>query len=227
MDVPLPKQSGSELNRQAYQRLIDTRKAVLTMTTGGCARYAFSTDIEYCLDRRGNPLLIYTSGNPHHHLVVTNTTMDLRLPHELDAEGNELSILILTGLLRLVDPGDHDSIDRHDRYFGRPIENFTRGSHRLYRFEAERAGFELFSGQRLELSLSHLICKNPFSRKNEERLLDYCRQSVASDRNIQFMGIDQTGIDIRNDGFFQRIPSGQSWTTPGDVMAFVAAQSKW
>lgn len=223
MDAPSPNQCGNELNLQAFHRLLESRRAVLTMTTGGCARYAFSTDIEYCLDRRGYPLFIYASGNPHHHLIVTNTTMDLRLTHEVDQEGNELSILILTGMLRLVDPGDHDSMDRHFRYFGTAAENYTRGSKRLYRFEPERAGFELFSGERRALALDQLFRRNPFSRREEERLLDYCRQSMSKNEPV---GIDTGGIDVRKGAGFERLSFAQPLSVAGDVMAFVAAFSK-
>lgn len=225
MDAPSPNQCGNELIQQAFARLLETHRAVLTMTTGGCARYAFSTDIDYCLDRRGFPLFVYSSTNPHHHLVVTNTTMDLRLPHEIDAEGNELSILILTGMLRLVDPGDHDSIDRHFRYYETAIENYTRGSRRLYRFEPERAGFELFSGERRSVPLDQLIRRNPFGRREEERLLAYCRQSMPAGQG-EPAGVDLLGIDVRGKSGIERIAFRQPIERPGDVMAFVAAYCK-
>jgi len=226
MDVPSAKQCANERSRQAYHRLVESRNAVLTMTTGGCARYAFSTDIHYCLDRKGHPLFVYASSNPHHHLVVTNTTMDLRLTHEIDPEGNELSILILTGMLRLVDPGDHDSLDRHYRYFEVTVENYTRGSRRLYRFEAERAAFELFSGERQNVPLSTVIRKNAFTRKEEDRLLDYCRQSMNVGKDVIPVGVDGMGIDLRKAGGFERLNFGETITTSGEVMAFVASYSK-
>lgn len=224
--MPSPKQCANELSRQAYHRLLESRSAVLTMTTGGCARYAFSTEIQYCLDRKGHPLFVYASSNPHHHLVVTNTTMDLRLAHEIDPEGNELSILILTGMLRLVDPGDHDSLDRHYRYFDITVENYTRGSQRLYRFEAERAGFELFSGERQNLPLSAVIRKNAFTRKEEDRLLAYCRESMHARKDVIPVGVDGMGIDLRKAGGFERLNFADAVTTTGDVMAFVASCSK-
>ena len=167
----------------------------LAMATGGCARYAFCVDAGYCLDRRGYPLLNYSSPNPHHHLILTNTTMTLRLPHVVDAEGNEMSILIVTGMLTLVDPGDHDSIDRHARHFQSITENYSRGESRLYRLVPDGACFELFSGKRLSVDLPALVRRNLLSSREEDSLM------AAIDRApyapVELVGIDEHGIDLR------------------------------
>lgn len=225
MDAASPNQSANELERQASNLLINSRRAVLTMTTGGCARYAFSSDIDFCLDRKGAPLLVYASNNPHHHLVITNTSMDLRIAHQIDHEGNELSILILTGMLRMVDPGDHESIDRYHRYFGIVIENFSRGSNRLYRFEAQRAGFELFSGERKNVGIDSLIRKSIFSRKEEEKLIDYCRSSFPVDRHGEAVGVDSGGIDFKCVSGINRLSFPAPVNTAGQAMAYIAESS--
>ena len=190
---------------QAFDVLINQGKAVLAMTTGGCARYAFSADAPYCFDRRGYPLIHYSSANPHHHLIMTNSTMDMRMPHRTDADGNELSLLILTGMLRLVDPGDHDSIDRHVRHFGGIVENYSRGASRLYRFAPEKACFELFSGQRIPLPLEQLIRRNPFSEREEMQLIDHAHHCVATagkrhNLSGDIVGADAFGLDATNQG---------------------------
>jgi len=213
MDTISPDQyqSGQVEDRiaQAYSLLSNRRQAVLAMSTGGCARYAFSSDIHYCMDRRGYPLINYISANPHHHLIITNSTMDLRLVHQIDAEGNELSLLILTGMLKLVDPGDHDSIDRHCRYYKSVTENYSRGASRLYRFIPETACFEQFSGERLPMPVASLIRRNPFSEKEELVLIDSCQQHFLKLGNpsvpVLVAGVDGHGVDLKmKDGIAYR-----------------------
>jgi len=182
-----------EQMRQAHALLRDRHEGTLAMATGGCARYAFCVDVPYCLDRRGYPLLHYSSPNPHHHLILTNTTMTLRLPHRVDAEGNEHSILILTGLLTLVDPGDHDSLDRHHRFFEVLMEHYPRGANRLYRLVPDQACFELFSGQRLNLDAPALARRNPLAAREEELLLERINRNIHPEQRIA--GVDAYGVD--------------------------------
>jgi len=193
--------SLAELNQQAFARLRGQFTAILAMSTGGCARYAYSSDAPYCLDRRGFPITCYSSPNPHHHLILTNSTMTLRLVHQLDPEGNEISILILTGMLRLVDPGDHDCLERHHRYFGLPIENYSRGITRLYRLEPEQVCFELFSGKRIPLGVDSIIRRNLFSEKEEKSLIEaaqlhFRRSMSGTDTGILVAGVDGFGVDV-------------------------------
>lgn len=196
--------SQEELNQQAYVLLRSHYTAVLAMSTGGCARYAYSSDAGYCLDRRGFPLTCYSSPNPHHHIIMTNSTMSLRLVHQVDKDGNEISILILTGMLKLVDPGDHHSLERHHRYFSASIENFSRGISRLYRFEPDQACFELFSGKRMPLGLDVLIRKNLFSEKEENHLIHaaqaHYNRFAGKERAITVAGVDGYGVDITING---------------------------
>lgn len=166
------------------------------MATGGCARYAFCVDVGYCLDRRGYPLINYASPNPHHHLILTNTTMTLRLPHSIDAEGNEQSILIITGMLTLVDPGDHDSIDRHARYFQSVTENYSRGESRLYRLVPDSACFELFSGKRLNVERSEIFRRNTLSPREEAALIEGGNGTNGLSPP-HLVGVDAYGIDTR------------------------------
>jgi len=211
MDSVSPDQCTSsatpdEQASQAYALLLASHTCILAMTTGGCARYAFSTDSHYCLDRRGYPLLNYSSTNPHHHLIMTNSTMDLRLVHRIDADGNELSLLLLTGMLHLVDPGDHENIDRYARYFDFPTENYSRGSSRLYRMIPDKACFELFSGERINLNLGKIIKKHPFTDKEELQLVSFGNQCLRAQKNtrlpLTMAGVDAFGVDIR---FTERI----------------------
>ncbi len=190
-----------ERSRQAFALYRSRYAGTLAMATGGCARYVFCTDVSYCLDRRGFPLIHYSSPNPHHHLILNNTTMTLRIPHRVDAEGNEHSILILTGMLELVDPGDHDSLDRHHRFFSMAIENYTRGANRLYRLVADSACFEMFSGQRLALDLDQLCRKNPLTGREEEQLVARLNEQ-SRQRKQPVAGVDAHGIDKK---------SGSSW----------------
>jgi len=205
MDSVLPDlcrgATPDEQASQAYALLLESHACIVAMTTGGCARYAFSTDSYYCLDRRGYPLLNYTSTNPHHHLIMTNSTMDLRLVHRTDKEGNELSLLLLTGMLQLVDPGDHENIDRYSRYFDFPTENYSRGSSRLYRLVPDKACFELFSGERINLNLGMIIKKHRMTEKEECQLINFGNQCLRAQKNIQLpvsvAGVDSFGVDIK------------------------------
>jgi len=202
MDNVLPDLcQGATPDEQAYALLLASHTCILAMSTGGCARYAFSTDAHYCLDRRGYPLLNYTSTNPHHHLIMTNSTMDLRLVHRIDKEGNELSLLIVTGMLQLVDPGDHENIDRYARYYEFPTENYSRGSSRLYRFIPDKACFELFSGERINLNPGMIIKKQAMTDKEECQLIDFGNQCFRAQKNIQrpisVAGVDSLGVDIK------------------------------
>lgn len=142
---------------QARALLQGGRTAVLTLATGGCARYAFSSEVSYVPDRRGFPLILYRSENPHHHLILSNTTMELRLVHEVDGEGNELTLVIATGMLRRVDPGDHDSLDRYHAAFHEWPDTGRRGRDRLYRFEPDHIRLEFFSGQRIALDKERVL----------------------------------------------------------------------
>lgn len=199
--------SPEDQSIQAHSLLLSRHEAVLAMTTGGCARYIFSTDAHYCLDRRGHPLINYSSGNPHHHLIMTNSSMDLRLVHQTDADGNEMSLLILSGMLRLVDPGDHDSIDRYSRYYDTEVENYSRGTSRLYRFESAQACFEQFSGKRFPLTLEAIIRKNSFSEKDELSLLAFARDVLRVNKvsaETSVAGIDGAGVDLKRQGRFYR-----------------------
>jgi len=182
-------------DQQAFDLLRRRFAGVLAMATGGCARYAFCVDVGYCLDRRGYPLINYASPNPHHHLILTNTSMTLRIPHSIDAEGNEHSILIITGMLTLVDPGDHDSIDRHARYFQSVTENYSRGESRLYRLVPDSVCFELFSGKRLEVERSVIFRRNILSPREEKALIEQGnnRKGWAIP---QLVGVDAYGIDM-------------------------------
>lgn len=207
MDDRSPDQCGASESRrteEAHRVLLLQPGAVLAMSSGGCARYAFSCDTHYCLDRRGYPLIHYTSGNPHHHLILTNSSMSLRLPHKIDADGNELSLLIITGALHLVDPGDHDSIDRHFRYFKRMAENFSRGAGRLYRFIPDGVFFELISGERQPLEINKLLKRNPFNERDESRLIEFASKHLRH-LHIQakvgdVIGIDGYGLDTEVKG---------------------------
>jgi hypothetical protein len=183
-------------NQQAFDLLRGRFAATLAMATGGCARYAFCLDVGYCFDRRGYTLLNYSSPNPHHHLILTNTTMTLRLPHNVDSEGNELSILIITGMLTLVDPGDHDSIDRHARYFQSITENYSRGESRLYRLVPDGACFELFSGKRLDVDLPAIVRRNLLSPREEEQLIAEKNTRIDTSTST-LVGMDAYGVDLR------------------------------
>lgn len=171
------------------------------MTTGGCARYAFSTDAHYCLDRKGYPLINYTSINPHHHLIMTNSTMDLRIVRDVDPDGIEQCIFLLTGMLVLVDPGDHDSIDRHARYFDTPTENYCRGASRLYRLVPEKASLELVSGERIPLNLEEVVRRSGFSDRDERLLVDFANHCLRMQKNrvspARVVGVDTCGVDMR------------------------------
>lgn len=216
MDSVSPDQCGGQQNTQAHSLLAGSHNGILAMSSGGCARYVFSTDARYCLDRRGYPLINYTSVNPHHHLIMTNSTMDLRLVDRMDQDGNELSLLILTGMLQLVDPGDHDSIDRYARYYDCPTENYSRGASRLYRMIPDKACFELISGQRLPLNLDAIIKRLIFTEKEELQLIAFGNQCLKCQKNMRFpmrvAGIDSFGADVRMNDVIMR------WTFPTPLL---------
>lgn len=175
----------------ATRFFMSTRRGVLTLASGGCARYAFSTDVTYCLDRRGHPLILYASGNPHHHLIMTNSSVELRLIYQLDRDGQEEQIMLLIGMLRMVDPGDHDSLDRHARYFGQPIENYTRGNNRLYRLEPEHVLIEHISGARTPLPLHDVVRRNMLKKSAEMEAIRKAQLHVPA----QILGVDALGMD--------------------------------
>ncbi len=201
------------------RRLYGRKQAVLAMASGGCARYAFSRDVCCCMDRNGFPLLAYESENPHHHLIMTNSGMTLRFdPEENPASDSRDDVLILTGMLVLVDPGDHDAIDRYTRFFGGEIENHTRGRRRLYRFDAKRADLEVLSGERTLLPLAALIRRNPFPEKQELSLVRHTnithRDVIAkisaaalepAEHPAKVIGLDREGFDISVSGRIVRV----------------------
>jgi hypothetical protein len=196
-------------DQEAAELLAVARQGVLTLATGGCARYAFSFDMPFCLDRRGSPLLFYASGNPHHHVILTNTTLSLRLPHHIDPDGTEQSLLLLNGRMHLVDPGDHDSLDRHYRYFEQDIENFTRGERRLYRLRIEQAFFESFDGAHTPVAPARLLRRNPFAPARERTLIVTCQRlfdamAPGPDGPRTVVGLDSAGIDFRDAGGIRR-----------------------
>lgn len=201
--LPPDDYNAGELDRltvRCHELLLNNHKAVVAMASGGCARYAFSMDVDYCLDRLGYPLVHYSSDNAHHHLIVTNSTMDFRIVLDAAPDGMELSILILTGMLTLVDPGDHDNIDRHSRYFDENIENFSRGNERLYRLIADQARLELFSGRQYALPLQEIIRRSTWAPGEERTLIAFGNSEIChttDDTNmLRIVGIDGQGVDI-------------------------------
>lgn len=203
------------------------RAAVLAVASGGCARYVFSHDTAFMLDRKGFPLVHYASENPHHHLIFTNSLMEFRVVLETNPEGDELNILIATGLLRLVDPGDHDSIDRFLRYQDLEIENYSRGTNRLYRFEPAHARFELFSGERTPIVLDTLLARNPFSAAAERRLADgfarMVRDAGSTDAACRLAGVDGHGADLVLNGNIRRVEFTAPASSPAEAEAEIAA----
>lgn len=219
-DEYLPDDAENIIQNTRY--LLNNRhQAVIAMSSGGCARYAFSLDVDYCLDRQGYPLIHYSSDNAHHHLIVTNSTMDFRIVRETSPDGMELSIFILTGMLTLVDPGDHDNIDRYSRYFDVNIENYSRGCERLYRFTPSQARNELISGENNVLPVSELIRKNVWTPSQEQFLLEQgsslLADKSANSNELCFAGIDGYGADLVESGNITRLPFEQFVDNPEEA----------
>ncbi|HMP73976.1 MAG TPA: hypothetical protein PKE55_12005 [Kiritimatiellia bacterium] len=213
-----------------FRTWISQRETVLALASGGCARYAFSATAQLCPDRKGAPLVAYESANPHHHMIMSNSGMTLRFTLSYLPDGTEDLILILAGRLILVDPNDHDALDRYLRYFGGSLDNHSRGARRLYRLHSERAHLEQVSGASTPIPLDRLILRNPFTEKEEAALIRLLESEGlphlkrwANDPPMppRVAGIDAFGLDLRVGDILVRHQPDRPFKTPADLRSMI------
>jgi len=80
-------------------------RGVLAPASGGCVQYLLSADVDVHLTPSGRLQVRAPDRSASQQALLAQTTLSLRIPLRVDADGTERELLILAGHLR---PGDGD-----------------------------------------------------------------------------------------------------------------------
>ena len=198
--------------------LLQESFGVLSTVSIDLPGYPFGSVTPYCTDRMCRPIIYISHIAQHTKNILADSRVSLtivekRESDDVQAQGRVTCIADARQVAR----GDDDVRERYFRYFPSARQYQDTHDFEFFRLELVRVRFIGGFGQIFWVEPSEFMTANPFSRTEENRILQHMNNDHldALSRYVgggpaQMAGIDGEGCDVLRTGKKVRIP----FTTP-------------
>lgn len=198
---------------EARKFLRSTRSAVLSTHSARLPGYPFGSITPFVLDHDGNPLILISTIAEHTKNIAANPHVSL-IAFDLSATDMQAGArLTMVGDAVASDKQDEALRARYLRYLPQAAEYFDMHDFLFHRVEIKQAryigGFgkiHWITGDELRplpnsLATQEDAILDHMNADHADSLRAYCRHwHDASPENVQMLGIDADGFDVRADG---------------------------
>lgn len=224
----------NDVIRSAHELLSGRFQGILATHSIECTGYPLGSLLPYSLDRDGWPLILIShlakhtrnlTGDPHCSLTITKSDL-----------GDIQTLIRLSCLTDAIPVSEinKQAADRHFRYFPESRIYYQELNFHFYRLQPVRfycvAGF----GAARWIGIDRMQSINPFTYKEEEALLAEINgqftarlnkrlaQRIDSDTVLLAVGLDATGLDLRQNDRLLRLTLPCHLTNPPDFLEVLA-----
>jgi putative heme iron utilization protein len=194
--------------------LLQESFGVLSTVSIDVPGYPFGSVTPYCIDRMCRPIIYISQIAQHTKNILADSRVSLTVVEkgesdDVQAQGRVTCIADA----RQIDGSDDDVRERYFRYFPSARQYDQTHDFEFFRLELVRVRFIGGFGQIFWVEPSTFMATNPFSRAEENRIVQHMNKdhSDALSRYIgggpgQMAGIDGEGFDVLRAGKKIRIP---------------------
>ncbi len=197
--------------------------------------YPFGSLLPVCRDAKGNPLLLISHLAQHTRNLETNPHCSLTLSET--CEGDIQQVARLTCLAHAEAVDSKASAERYFRYYPESRRYFTEMNFRFYRLTLQQHYFIGGFGSARWFDASRVPPPAPFSVADEAELLfqlnahDHSllyrylqhRKLPTDGSDVEAVGIDPLGMDIRLGKQLQRLPFAQRSPVADELLSQIKA----
>ena len=175
--------------------------------------YPFASVVPFCLDSSGAPIILISSIAQHTKNIIANDKVSLLVQQAHEGNVQEVGRLTLVGDAQPVQSDDQENIaQRYYRFFPDAGGYHQTHNFSFYRINIRRLRFIGGFGQIHWFEPSACITQNPFDYRAESSIINHMNDdhadaiekyllqlSAKPSNDFAMVGIDQTGMHLRND----------------------------
>jgi putative heme iron utilization protein len=232
---------ASAAAREARRLLLRCYDGVLATISVAVPGYPFGSVVPFCLDRRGQPIILIADIAQHRRNVLADPRVSLtvfdRGADDLQSNGR---LTLLADAVR-IKPGDGDAAARYYRFFPEAGDYHLTHGFEFWRLALRRIRFIGGFGAIHWLEPAQLCVVNPFdevaelsmvAHMNEDHvpaMRDYLRPALgasAAATEPALAGVDAEGIHVRNGQRIHRVEFPDAVHTPAEVRGALVALAR-
>lgn len=206
-------QNFSENYTAARALVLQQKHGVLATLSQTVAGYPFGSVTPYALDRQGNVIILISNIAEHTKNIQTDHRVSLTILAHDEPDVQAKGRVTLLADARPISLDALESQERYYRYFPESRDYHKAHDFAFYLLDLVRIRYIGGFGRIYWLEPEDFTVDNPFSQKEEARILDHMngdhqaamrhyfqafkKMAVGEDQAIEMVGIDSEGFDLR------------------------------
>jgi putative heme iron utilization protein len=196
------------------------RHGVLSTHSVEMNGYPFGSITPYCLDRRGEPVILISDLAQHTKNILANPKVALTIVQPCDDDVQAYARLTCLAEAEKLDHQDRDTPARYFRHFPKSQVYSQAHDFAFYRLNLTRAYYVGGFGRIFWLEAGEFRRVNPFSAAEEKRILEHMNEDhqgamrhyfeffknvpLQENQKMEMIGIDGEGFDLALEGRIHR-----------------------
>ena len=230
----MPQEQENQIILSARELLAGSYRGVLATHSLECPGHPFGSLLPYSLHRDGCPLILVSHLAKHTRNLVADPRCSLTIAEQHEGDTQKLTRLSCLADASPLTGIDRRAAERHFRLFPESRGYYQELNFHFYSLQPVRfycvAGF----GAARWIGVDRLLVKNPFSYKEEEELLSEINtrfgsrlqqrlvHRIASNGPLLAVGLDATGLDLRQDDRMLRLSLPASTSNSSEYLSILS-----